>query len=79
MSTEIKSTLYRFVTMRAPQLLEAEDVIKSFVLHPESEMTTYTSVFLNAVTTIPSGSTRALVLKNTAVTYATANKVYKCF
>jgi hypothetical protein len=34
MSTEIKNTLFRFVTMRAPELIETEKVEKNFVIHP---------------------------------------------
>ncbi|WP_296146407.1 hypothetical protein [uncultured Flavobacterium sp.] len=34
MSTEIKNTLFRFVTMRAPGLVENEKVQKTFVQHP---------------------------------------------
>lgn len=34
MSTEIKNTLFRFVTMRAPELVEKEKVEKTFVQHP---------------------------------------------
>lgn len=35
MSTEIKNTLFRFVTMRAPELVEKEKTIKTFAQHPE--------------------------------------------
>lgn len=35
MSTEIKNTLFRFVTMRAPELIESERVEKNFVIHPD--------------------------------------------
>lgn len=34
MSTEIKNTLFRFVTMRAPELVEKEKIEKTFVQHP---------------------------------------------
>ncbi|WP_445721338.1 hypothetical protein [Flavobacterium sp.] len=37
MSTQIKNTLFRFVTMRAPELIEKEKVESGFVKHPESE------------------------------------------
>lgn len=51
MSTEIKNTLFRFATMRAPQLIEDDKIEKFFVKHPESEKSTpetFTSTFLSA-------------------------------
>ncbi len=36
MGTEVKNTLFRFVTMRAPELLEKDVVKKLFVQHPET-------------------------------------------
>jgi hypothetical protein len=39
MSTEIKNTLFRFVTMRAPELVTAEDKTNGFVFHPELDPT----------------------------------------
>jgi hypothetical protein len=36
MGTEVKNTLFRFVTMRAPELLEKESIDKAFVQHPET-------------------------------------------
>jgi hypothetical protein len=35
MSTEIKNTLFRFVTMRAPELLDPKDADDGFVKHPD--------------------------------------------
>lgn len=54
MSTEIKNTLFRFVTMRAPELLEKKVVDSLFVKHPESELIYpdgYASDFLDAIYT----------------------------
>lgn len=49
MSTQIKNTLFRFVTMRTPELLEKDIVNQTFVKHPESEKeatATFESKFL---------------------------------
>ena len=49
MSTKISNTLFRFVTMRTPELLEKEEVNKTFVKHLESEKdatATFESKFL---------------------------------
>lgn len=64
MSTEIKNTLYRFVTMRAPELVEQNIVVKSFVLHPESlfGLESQTSVFLTNIHSIPEGKTKKQIL-----------------
>lgn len=73
MSTEIKNTLFRFATMRAPQLIEDDKIEKFFVKHPESEKQpsdTYTSAFLsaaNAVSTTPKKER----LQDTAISFET--------
>lgn len=56
MSTEIKNTLYRFVTMRAPELLEHPRIVKSFVTFSGD------SSFVTAVQNAPSGSSRRQAL-----------------
>ncbi|TGD58594.1 hypothetical protein [Flavobacterium humi] len=73
MSTEIKNTLFRFVTMRAPELLEKETVDINFVKHPFSNPDytgEITSDFLEAISSIPAGKTKALVLSETATGFA---------
>lgn len=39
MSTEIKNTLFRFVTMRAPELVSDEDKANGFIFHPTNNLT----------------------------------------
>ncbi|TDP60084.1 hypothetical protein [Flavobacterium dankookense] len=66
MSTQIKNTLYRFITMRAPELLEQEKSNGLFVLHPEAQLDkseTMTSSFLKSVYNIPIGKTKKEVLQ----------------
>ncbi len=62
MSTEIKNTLFRSVTIRTPESLEKETVDKAFVKHPEIEETneTFTSVYLSEVQGIKTGKRNAL-------------------
>lgn len=67
MSTEIKNTLFRFVTMRAPELLENDAVDQKFVKHPEANKNhseIFTSQFLNASIHIPIGFTKRKALEN---------------
>lgn len=47
MSTEIKNTLFRFVTMRAPELIEKEEIIRLFVQHPDLGKSHYMQFFQN--------------------------------
>lgn len=47
MSTEIKNTLFRFVTMRAPELIETEKVERLFVKHPDLGKSEYMIFFAN--------------------------------
>ncbi|NHN25519.1 hypothetical protein FIA58_007500 [Flavobacterium jejuense] len=62
MSTQIKNTLFRFVTMRAPEVLEKEAVDKAFVKHPEMEEIneTYTSIYLSELQGVKTGKKEAL-------------------
>ncbi|WP_284653526.1 hypothetical protein [Flavobacterium terrisoli] len=70
MGTEIKNTLYRFVTMRAPELIEQTEINGSFVQHPEwDKESPFNSVFLDAVSSITIGQTRRDVLSETANTF----------
>ena len=62
MSTQIKNTLFRFITMRAPELLEKDAVNKAFVTHPETDEITenYMSVFLSELQATSDGKRNAL-------------------
>lgn len=74
MSTEIKNTLFRFVTMRAPELLENDAVNQNFVKHPEADkdsLETFTSQFLNAAIHIPTGLTKKKTLENVVSAFKT--------
>ena len=76
MSTQIKNTLYRFVTMRAPELLEERKSKESFVLHPEEQLDsseTIESLFLASVYSIPEGKTKKQVLQETAENFGNNN------
>ncbi|HEX9981611.1 MAG TPA: hypothetical protein VGB50_13705 [Flavobacterium sp.] len=68
MSTEIKNTLFRFVTMRAPELLESDQVKNYFVELPDME--NEASQFLSAVDNIPQGMTKKEVLASTAAGFS---------
>ena len=51
MITQIKNTLFRFTTLRAPELIEEEKINANFAKHPEFEKATtetFGSVFLQA-------------------------------
>ncbi|MGH2666589.1 hypothetical protein [Flavobacterium sp.] len=79
MSAEIKNTLFRFVTMRAPKLLEQATVEQdfNFVQHPSEKSGTwpFTSVFLEAAKTIPTGKTKAKSLAEAAAIFGTDNPI----
>ncbi|TGD58595.1 hypothetical protein [Flavobacterium humi] len=79
MSTEIKNTLFRFVTMRAPKLLEQATVEQyfNFIKHPSETGITGTSVFLDAAKTIPAGKTKAKSLADAATTFGTGSSIKK--
>ncbi|MCL9804196.1 hypothetical protein NAT51_01575 [Flavobacterium amniphilum] len=69
MSTEIKNTLFRFVTMRTPEVLEKDQVVKSFVNYPNllsTEGSPLTNVFLEIAENVPSGKTKAKALADAA-------------
>jgi len=67
MSTEIKNTLFRFVSMRAPEVLEKEQVNIRFVLHPDTANTQ--NYFLKAIKTIPAGKTKKQLINDTATNF----------
>lgn len=75
MSTEIKNTLFRFVTMRAPELLEDEKINKFFVSFPDlaimdgESSTPLANLFINAATEIPVGKTKTSNLIDTAASF----------
>nr|WP_294939060.1 hypothetical protein [uncultured Flavobacterium sp.] len=70
MSTEIKNTLFRFVTMRSPELLEQDQIVKSFVTLPEfTSLEAPTNSFMNVAADVPSGKTKAKALAEAAATF----------
>ncbi len=69
MSTEIKNTLFRFVTMRAPELLEKEIVKKTFVQYPEfdpKDNPKNPSLFLEAIKNLTAVKTKKEILISVA-------------
>ncbi len=74
MSTEIKNTLFRFVTMRAPELLEKESVDKKFVQHPD-----LTSCFFSQYLADPqyAATTKRETLINAATFWGSRTETYK--
>lgn len=81
MSTEIKNTLFRFATMRAPELIEDEKINSTFIKHPENEKNeneTFTSTFLKAAYANSSQESKKARLINAANTFKpTAIKTLK--
>ncbi len=72
MSTEIKNTLFRFVTMRAPKLLEKEIIKKTFVQYPElKEGSKHLSLFLQAIKKPTEGKTKKEILISVANDFET--------
>lgn len=79
MNTKVKNTLFRFVTMRTPELLEQEQVNQYFVKHPEAELESFidsTSVFLNSISQLDTNQSRKNVL-NTSSTSFVENSLKK--
>lgn len=72
MSTEIKNTLFKFVTMRAPELVEKEKVIKTFVQHPDLTR----CFFIQYFTDYPNVS-KKLNLKNGSAYLGTLSTTFK--
>lgn len=73
MSTEIKNTLFRFATMRAPEVLQKDQVEKSFVTYQilrDLDGLPLTNVFLAKAQNVPTGKTKAKALEETAITFA---------
>lgn len=72
MSSEIKNTLFRFVTMRAPELVENSKVKSFFVSHPDDstdKLALSTSVFINAIAHMATNVNRSTVLNTTATSF----------
>ncbi|MCL9804195.1 hypothetical protein NAT51_01570 [Flavobacterium amniphilum] len=72
MSTEIKNTLFKFVTMRAPELIHEDKIEKSFVAYPDLTVGVdpIHNVFFEAATNIAIGKTKAKSLTDAAATFA---------
>ena len=62
MNNEIKNTLFRFVSMRAPELVADATQKPNFVFQNENDK----GIFNTATSSIPNGSTKQAVLKSTA-------------
>lgn len=72
MSTKVKNTLFRFVTMRTPELLEERKINDFFVKHPESYLDNFnesTSVFLNSISQLAENTSRKSVLKTISTSF----------
>ena len=75
MSTKVKNTLFRFVTMRTPELLEQENINDFFVKHPESYLENFnesTSAFLNSISQLSVNTFRKNELKTLSVSFETS-------
>ena len=73
MSTEIKNTLFRFATMRAPELIEDQKINSNFTKHPESgknENDNFTSTFLAAAYASNTQLNKKTRLKNAATAFS---------
>ena len=70
MSTEIKNTLYRFVSLRAPKPLRKSTPTK-FVLHPN--LASASNVYLKAVNAIPAGKTKKQQISDTTAGYVASS------
>jgi len=71
MSTPISQTLFRFVSMRNPELSDENGLSKRFILRPAGS----TGSFDTAVANKPSGQTNWQALKNAAATFGAWTKV----
>lgn len=73
MSTKVKNTLFRFVTMRSPELLDQEQVNQYFVKHPDAGLTEFNesnSSFLSQLSQTETGLSKRTVLSNATSTFA---------
>ncbi|MFY8188122.1 MAG: hypothetical protein ACOVLC_09195, partial [Flavobacterium sp.] len=66
MDTEIKSTLFRFVNFRSPELITDVETNPGFVIQKSEDI----GVFNAAIQSMPVGSTKATVLRATADNFA---------
>ena len=73
MSTEIKNTLFRFITMRAPELLNEKNTEKKFVTYPkqnydkiskgvEPTLVYQSGFYIDAINTATSNETKKQIL-----------------
>lgn len=67
MSTDIKNqnTLFRFVSLRGPELTKKENITKRFVFHPDNA----TGFFFNAVTAKDEGASKWSAMRTAASKY----------
>jgi hypothetical protein len=65
MDTEIKSTLFRFVSYRAPELIDDLETNPLFATQKDDDF----GVFNQAIQTMPNGSTKTTILKDTAASF----------
>lgn len=70
MSTEIKNTLYRFASVRAPRPLKKTTLTK-FVVHPN--LTSTSNVYLKAINAVPAGKTKKQHIADTTTSYASSS------
>ncbi|UPQ78112.1 hypothetical protein M0M57_10805 [Flavobacterium azooxidireducens] len=68
MSKEISNTLFRFVTMRAPGLIEKEEVVESFVTFP-SEFEADSFFYAALTSEVTTAAQRRTALRNKAVDF----------
>jgi len=72
MSTEIKNTLFRFVTMRAPELVDERKGKRTFVRHPDLGQCFYIQYFDDYPTI-----SKKVTLKNASAYLQTLNTTFK--
>ena len=65
MTTEIKNTLFRFVSMRSPELVTDANQKSNFIFQNDQDK----GIFNNAIENIPENSTKQAVLKTTAANF----------
>lgn len=66
MNTEIKSTLFRFVNYRAPELIAEVESNPNLTIQKSEDF----GVFNAAIQNIPAGTTKATALRNAADNFA---------
>lgn len=68
MDTEIKSTLFRFVNMKAPELNSDHETKPSFI----TQSLEYKGVFNEAIENLPEGTTKMSALQNEALDFSSS-------